>query len=198
MIVAAFDFDGTLTRGDTLFPFLRFVSGYPRFAAKSCMIAPTLCRLAVANIDNHTAKERVLRRFLLGRSRDELADLGRQFADRVLPRMLRREAMDRLRWHQELGHNCILLSASLDIYLEPWARHERFDKLACSVLEMDGAGRATGALKGRNCYGAEKVRRLRELIDEGEISELYAYGDNKGDQDVLAIANHAYHRKFSE
>jgi phosphatidylglycerophosphatase C len=198
MIVAAFDFDGTLTHRDTLFPFLRFVSGTPDYAAKFCMITPTLCRLAVTNIDNQTAKEIVLRRFLSGRLHGELVELGEQFSDRIVPRLLRREAMNRLRWHQERGHYCLLLSASLDIYLEHWAHQQQFDNIACSILDVGRNGLVTGALKGRNCYGAEKVRRLHALIGPDKISELYAYGDNNGDQEVLAIANHAYYRKFSD
>lgn len=197
MIVATFDFDGTLTHRDTLFPFLRFISGLPVFAVKSIRVVPVLCRLAVRNIDNQRAKETVLRRFISGRSRRELVELGIKFSEERISRMLRTEAINRLSWHQRQGHTCILVSASLDVYLEHWSRSLKFDALACSRLDYDDEGRATGALFGRNCHGAEKLRRLHELIDAAKITELYAYGDSSGDRELLAAADHAYFRKFS-
>jgi phosphoserine phosphatase len=35
--------------------------------------------------------------------------------------MLRPEAVGRLHWHQAQGHRTVLLSASPEIYLKPWA-----------------------------------------------------------------------------
>ena len=42
--VAAFDFDGTITRRDTLVPFLRQVRGGPRFTSATAAAAPALAR----------------------------------------------------------------------------------------------------------------------------------------------------------
>ena len=111
--------------------------------------------------------------------------------------MIRIDGLDRLKWHQQQGHICILASASLDVYLEHWSRSQKFDGLVCSKLEYDDEGKATGSLLGRNCHGAEKVRRLHELIDAANITELYAYGDSRGDRELLAAADHSYFRNFS-
>ena len=43
-VVAAFDFDGTLTRRDTLVPFLALVVGWPRVAMALAACAPSLVR----------------------------------------------------------------------------------------------------------------------------------------------------------
>jgi len=197
MIVATFDFDGTLTHRDTLFPFLRFVSGFLVFSNNLVRVVPSLCRYAIGNIDNQEAKETVLRRFISGKSRHELMGLGKEFADKKISGMVRMDGIERLRWHQRQGHICILVSASLDVYLEHWSRSLNFDGLACSRLDYDAKGRATGALRGKNCHGAEKLTRLQELIDDDEVTELYAYGDSRGDRELLAAADHAYFRKFS-
>ncbi len=196
MIVATFDFDGTLTHRDTLLPFLRFVSGFPVFTVNSVRVAPALLRFVVGNIDNQQAKEAVLHRFISSKSRHELMDLGKKFSEEKISRMVRAEGIDRLKWHQQQGHTCILVSASLDVYLEHWSRSLNFDGLACSRLDYDADGRATGALRGRNCHGAEKLRRLRKLVDDAEVTELHAYGDSSGDRELLAAADHAYFRKF--
>ena len=41
-VAAVFDFDGTLTTRDSLFPFLRFYSGWPTFARKVVRLSPLL------------------------------------------------------------------------------------------------------------------------------------------------------------
>ncbi|MGH9000745.1 MAG: haloacid dehalogenase-like hydrolase, partial [Acidimicrobiia bacterium] len=50
-------------------------------------------------------------------------------------------------------------------------------------------GRLTGALLGANCRGAEKVARLREWLGGEELEvDLWAYGDSRGDAELLALA----------
>lgn len=197
IIVAAFDFDGTLTRRDSLFPFLRFVSGFAGFTENLLRVLPDLCRYAIGRLDRQDVKEAVLRRFIAGKSRCDLSEFGRKFSEEKISRMLCKEGMDRLRWHQRQGHRCILVSASLDVYLEHWSYVHRFDGLACSRLDYDSDGRATGELRGANCRGVEKVRRLYDIVDAQTVTELYAYGDSSGDRELLSVADHAYFRKFS-
>jgi phosphatidylglycerophosphatase C len=57
-------------------------------------------------------------------------------------------------------------------------------------------GRVTGRLAGANCYGPEKVRRLLALNPERESYTLFAYGDGRGDRELLAAADHPYYRCF--
>ncbi len=61
--LAIFDFDGTLTRGDTLFPFLRFVAGLPGFVVRVVKLLPILARFALGRVPNDVAKEAVLKAF---------------------------------------------------------------------------------------------------------------------------------------
>ncbi|MDH4057081.1 MAG: HAD-IB family hydrolase [Gammaproteobacteria bacterium] len=198
MIVAAFDFDGTLTYRDSLLPFLRFMSGSVTFTQNLVRLSPVLFRLSVGMQDRHAAKEAFLRRFVTGMPRSNLEEYGRTFAREKIARMLRDEGMKRLKWHQQQKHTCILISASLDTYLEHWTRLHNFDHLVCSKLEYDSNGCATGMLSGSNCRGAEKVRRLYDAVGRESITELYAYGDSSGDKELLAAADHSFLKKFSE
>ena len=58
---------------------------------------------------------------------DMLKKYGQKFAFEILPTLERTDGMNRLCWHKEQGDVCILVSASLDVYLEPWARNAGFD-----------------------------------------------------------------------
>ncbi|WP_156805017.1 HAD family hydrolase [Vreelandella jeotgali] len=183
--MAFFDFDGTLTQGDTLMPFLRFVVGTPAYYAKLALLSPVLGAYLAGLLRNDVAKPMVLKRYLAGYAMAELQALGQRFSNEVLPDMLREHGMAKLRWHQAQGHECVLVSASLDVYLNAWARQAGFSRVVCSSLAADAAGRATGKLAGRNCHGAEKVRRIAPLIAATAPPTTYAYGDTRGDIPML-------------
>ncbi|MDE2255708.1 MAG: HAD-IB family hydrolase [Betaproteobacteria bacterium] len=183
---AAFDFDGTLTRRDTLLPFLRFGFGFPRVALALGLEAPTLIGFAARLVANDHAKRRVLRRVLGGAERAALVDLGERYADAIGPRRLRADMMQRLRQHQHAGHRCVLVTASPAIYTRPWARRMGFAHVIATELEFDATQRATGEFVDGNCWGPEKARRLRALLGPQELR--FAYGDSRGDREMLAMA----------
>ncbi len=121
-VVAAFDFDGTLTRRDTLLPFLRYLLGDAQVVRHALMLSPTLAGYGLGLVSNSIAKERVFVQCLSGMRTDVLQREGERFASYVLPGLLRHETLQRLEWHRQQGHRCVVISASLDIYVRPWAR----------------------------------------------------------------------------
>ena len=195
-IVAAFDFDGTLTRRDTFLPFLLHTLGAAAVARHALVLSPTLAAYTLGLIANGVAKERVLVRCLAGMRLDELRKEAERFAATVVPGLLRHEAMQRLEWHKQQGHRCVVISASLELYVQPWALGRGFNDVIATHLEMREDGRITGKLSGENCFGSEKVRRLEALLGSRDGYTLYAYGDSRGDRELLSSADHAYYRKF--
>jgi phosphatidylglycerophosphatase C len=196
-VVAAFDFDGTLTRRDTLFPFLLYVAGPVKFSCKIVLLLVTLAGYALGLIRNDKAKIKVLTRFLVNMEMASLQQYAQQFAEQKLPSLLRSEAMQRLAWHRQQGHRCVVVSASLEIYLRPWASTAGFDDILGSRLETLADGRTTGNLLGENCFGAEKMRRLETLLGSRDGYTLYAYGDSRGDKELLSAADYPFYKKFT-
>lgn len=191
-VIAAFDFDGTLTYSDTLLPFIFFCHGKKTAAWKLAKLAPRLALDVLQGANRQVMKERLLTAFFKDQPIETLKQQAEAFAAQVLPKHLKPEAMRRLRWHQQQGHRCILVSASVDLYLKPWVQQEGFDDLICSRLELDNRGRVTGKLCGSNCRAAEKVRRLLEVLGPKEKYVLYAYGDSRGDAEMLAFADYPF------
>jgi phosphatidylglycerophosphatase C len=181
--VAAFDFDGTLTRRDTVLPFLASVVGWPRVATALGVHAHRLAR------DRDDAKERVLVRLFSGLPGDELREAGRAYARGI---HVRPEMRDRLAWHRREGHDIVIVSASLDVYLDEIAGSLDVAEVLCTTLEIGADGRCTGKLVGGNCRGPEKAKRLRAHLGDGSDGEivLWAYGDSRGDDEMLAMADH--------
>ena len=195
-VVAAFDFDGTLTRRDTLLPFLLHTFGIVAVVRHALILSPTLAGCGLGKIDNGVAKERVLIRCLGGMRMADLQQHGDRFATYVLPGLLRDEALRRLEWHKLQGHRCVVVSASLELYVRPWAIKAGFDDVIATRLEVREGGKVTGRLSGANCFGIEKLERLANLLGARERYNLYAYGDSRGDKELLAYADFPYYRLF--
>ncbi len=194
-VVAAFDFDGTLTHGDSFLPFLRYMAGNVRYAQSMLLLSPVLLGYALRLVKNHHAKARVLAQFFTGLDVQRTQQLARDFAQYQLPQRMNPAALARLRWHQQQGHRCVIVSASLECYLRPWAASVGVDDVIGSRLGIADSV-YTGELALPNCYGAEKSRRLGELLGAREAYTLYAYGDSAGDRELLAMADVAHYRNM--
>jgi phosphatidylglycerophosphatase C len=185
--VAAFDFDGTLARRDTLVPFLRQVCGNRRVALAVAGAAPR-CRT------RDELKLALLASLFRGWPEARVHHAGRTYAA-GLPAMFRPEMADRLRWHQDQGHAVVIVSASLAAYLQPLADELGLDGVLAVELVAGPDGTLTGAVVGgANTRGSGKVARLRAWLDTqfgaGTEVELWAYGDSAGDEQLLALADH--------
>jgi phosphatidylglycerophosphatase C len=189
-VVAAFDFDGTITKRDTVLPFLVDVAGPARVASALLRDAPELVRVALRRGDRDAVKSKLVARVLGGMSYGDVASRGRAYAQRVVDRWLRPATVARLRWHVAQGHDVVIVSASLDPYLHEVAKKLGVASVLCTTLDVDENGMVTGGLSGGNCRGPEKVARLRAHLD-GAPASLWAYGDSSGDDELLAVADQA-------
>jgi phosphatidylglycerophosphatase C len=201
--VAAFDFDGTLTRGDSLLPFLRLALGWPRLLWTLLVCAPWLAAYALGVMGNQRAKARLLRASLRGRSVAQLERLAAQFTLKGLAEAWRADALATLREHQQAGHLCVIVSASPDIYLRSVARQLGVAHLICTELQVQN-GVLSGEMHTPNCHGEQKAIRLKAWIAGRRTAQaagpnlppvtLYAYGDSGGDAAMLRLANYAFLR----
>lgn len=189
-VVAAFDFDGTLTTRDTLVPFLAYATSRRRLAsAVGRDLAPVLAEARRRGLRD-AGKERLLARLFAGEEHERLVRVGEAYADRLHAR-LRPSMLDRIEWHRSQGHELVIVSASLHYYLDPLGERLGFDEVIAVSLEVDEQGRLTGRLAGPNVRGEEKVVRLRSWMGD-DPDELWAYGDSSGDAHLLAAATHPH------
>jgi len=54
----------------------------------------------------------------------------------------------------------------------------------------------SGQISGKNCYGSEKVRRIKEMVDITGFDEIEVYGDSKGDLELMKIATKRFYKVF--
>ncbi len=192
MDLALFDFDGTITTTDTWTPFMRLAVRPARILAARVLLSPivigyrlglvsaTRCRRVAARVGFHGEEAARMRR------------LGVEYATGALPLQLRPAALERIAWHQSRGDDVVIVSASLDFYLAPWAASRGLDCI-CAALE-ERSGRLTGRYVGGDCTGREKVRRIRARYALDRYDTVYAYGDSGEDREMLELADRKYYR----
>jgi phosphatidylglycerophosphatase C len=193
-VVAAFDFDGTLSDRDNVVPFLRRVAGSAATAQAFAGTATHLARGGRHRWSRDDVKADLVRRLLAGREAAAIETSARGFAADVVARHLRTDAIERADWHRTQGHRLVIVSASFAVYLRPIADRLRFDAVLATELEVGGDGRLTGRLDGANVRGAEKARRLEAWLDatfERGPAFVWAYGDSSGDRELWARADRA-------
>ena len=197
--VAAFDFDGTLTHGGSVFPFLVRLRGVWPVLRAVAGLSPELVR---AGITGGTAadlvKEKLFHRLLGGLPVSEVDRCGVEFAHEHLARRLRADTRRRLEWHQRQGHYTVIVSASPECYVRPAGAELGVDAVVATRLAIGGGGLLTGGYEGKNCRGAEKYARLIvHLRAQGLLSGngaeqpvLWAYGNSRGDLRLLNAADY--------
>lgn len=196
-VVAAFDFDGTLTWRDTLGPFLRRLLGTPGYLWLLFACSPWLIAFVLRLTSNHRAKAKLLQTALAGRPVDEVARCARAYVQHDLPLQWRPWALQRLVEHQKQGHRCVLVSASTSPYMHLVGESLCVDAVLCTEMEVLD-GRYSGKMATPNCHGEEKVRRLQAWLAQRYAEtqpELHAYGDTAGDRPMLRLARQAWYRE---
>jgi phosphatidylglycerophosphatase C len=196
-VVAAFDFDGTLTRHDTLGPFLIHYLRWSGFARALLLSAPWLAAYVLRLMSNHRAKARLLQVSVAGATQDDIAQAAQAFVHHDLPDRWNVWGLRQLVRHQAAGHRCVIVTASPGIYMHAVARSLGVDAVLCTEMECVD-DRYTGRMSTPNCHGEEKVRRLQAWLATefgDEAPALHAYGDTKGDLPMLRLANEAWYRE---
>ena len=107
------------------------------------------------------------------------------------------ELLDRLSLTRSRNAKLVIVTASPEIIVAPFARGLGADMLIGTELSFDARDRVTGAFATPTCRGPEKVRRLQAVFGE-EVRLRAAYGDTSGDTEMLAIAEEPGYRVFQE
>jgi phosphatidylglycerophosphatase C len=189
--IAAFDFDGTLTTGGSVLPFLVAVSDRSTVASAIAALWPPLLHAALSGGSvADLSKEDLFERVLAGVTVDHLNSVSAAFTPDHLARHLRADVQRRFDWHRHRGDRVAIVSASPECYVGEAGVRLGADAVIATRLEVASNGALTGRYDGKNCRGQEKVRRLQEWIGEGRPDQrLWAYGNSRGDLRMLSAAD---------
>lgn len=194
MIYAFFDFDGTITNKDSFIDFLKYSNSFYKFWFYFILLSPVLVLFKLRVISNEKAKQIVLSMFFKGEKVTEFKEKTNSYTTNQLPKIVKQNAIDKILWHKQQNHKVVVVSASLKCWLLPWCEKNNLELIA-TELEVE-QGILTGNLKTKNCFGKEKVRRIKERFVINKNDAIYAYGDSIGDREMLELADHKHFRVF--
>ncbi|MCI6617409.1 MAG: haloacid dehalogenase-like hydrolase [Prevotella sp.] len=200
--VYAFDFDGTLTKRDTLIEFIRYTEGTSGLIRALLRFSPLLLLMKLHVCSNDRVKQKLFAHLYAGMPAELFNDRCRKFAsDR---RELLREGGLLALWDalREPASKVRVVSASVDNWVRPFlAMNEPQAEIDFGVVGTEVEivdGRLTGRFRTPNCYGEEKVRRLRKEFPDRAAYRLVAFGDSRGDRELLQWADQGCWKPFRE
>ena len=195
MRIAFFDFDGTITKADSTARFIRYLVGDSKFFIGIFFLLPFMFLYILNLISNNSIKQILITYFFKGKNINEFKKNAEYFSLNMLEPLIRKKALKEIEWHKENGHDVVIVSASIDLWLRPWCIKNDV-ALISSMLEVND-NLITGKTRNRNCYGLEKVTRIKELYNLSEYSYIYSYGNSRGDYEMLKIANESHYKPFT-
>ncbi len=194
MVLAIFDFDGTITNRDSFRHFLRYVVRKSVYYRGLMALSPVLIAYMLGFVPNYVAKQKVFGYFFGGWTTEDFGALAEKYSSSEISKIVRPEALKRIDWHQRQGHKVVVVSASIKSWLSHWCRTQGIDLVATEVEEENQI--LTGQFRTLNCHGSEKVKRLKDRFDFSKIDYVYAYGNSGGDKEILEMADEKYYRYF--
>lgn len=217
--IFVFDFDGTLTHADTLLAFIRFACGPVRMCMGFALYAPLLVLMKLKLYPNYKAKQKVFAHFFRGMTLTRFDALCTAFAQQG-EHLLRPAARSFINTVRSEAYAMAIVSASIDNWVRPFAEmylqsdnaqnnfkdnsqnNSQNHKPSSPIIvlgtkvEVDAAGCLTGRFATPNCYGPEKVRRIEAVWPHREQYDVSAFGDSRGDKEMLAYADQGYFKPF--
>lgn len=187
MTVAAFDFDGTISKHDAVVSFSLLLLGRPRLALTFALNAHHGAAALRDRNKRDVFKAALARAAFKDRSVEEVEGIALQFADQHMS-TLRESMLERIEWHRDKGHRIVLASASFEQYLQPIAIQLKIDHVIGTRLEIrDGV--YTGELDGPNMRSRAKANAVRSFAGD---EELWAYGNSSDDYPMFEVAQHPF------
>lgn len=195
MNIAFFDFDGTITKKDSTAKFIRYFVGDIAFIKGIIILLPFIIAYKIKILSNNQIKKKLITYFFKDIDIKYFIAKARDFSLNMLDPIIRKKALDRIIWHKNNGDELVIVSASINLWLLPWCKRNDITLIATELEVVNN--KITGNLISNNCYGPEKVKRILESYDLSNYTCIYAYGNSRGDYEMLKIATQKFYKPFT-
>ena len=202
MAFVIFDLDRTITRFGTYTPFLgRYAS---RHQPLRLLTLPAVL-LGMAAYKARLIRRGQLKSFMLyclagPVHKEDFLQHCRNFAQWMIENHCYAAALDCIRRHQQRGDTLLLATASYDFYADAFADLLGIDHVIATQAQWQN-DKLQPSIKGENCYGIEKYRRVLAYISqmsrtssthETQPQDVFFYTDHHTDIPLLRDCHKAY------
>ncbi|MGN7865835.1 HAD family hydrolase [Chryseobacterium sp.] len=188
-----FDFDGTLTYKDTMFMYLKFYDS-TKYRIQFLKHVPLFILLKLKLAETEKVKKSFIGSILKGQSQEKIEQKSKQFFELHYPKIVRENALDFIQNIDRNNTQSLLVTASLDIWVKPFADELKMHLVSTRAEFKNGV--FTGNFIGKNCNGKEKLVRIKAEINDSKYDKIIAFGDTSGDRPMLKWANEGHYQFF--
>ncbi len=194
--VYIFDFDGTITTKDTFALFLKYYAGYARWTLNIIRLLPVFMGYLAKLVSRDNVKARVIKQFFKGEAESHINSRAESFARDVIPGLIRPKALAVLKQRLKTAPDTLYIcSASIGPYLRHWGATHGITQIMATELEMRHET-CTGNILGWNIWGPGKTKRINAEFTGQQVHIKEAYGDSRGDLEMLNAAEVSFWRPF--
>lgn len=188
-----FDFDGTITYKDTMFMYLKFYDS-TKYRIQFLRHVPLFILLKLKLAETEKVKKSFIGSILRGQTQEKIEQKSKQFFEQHYPKIVRENALDFIKNIDRNNTQSLLVTASLDIWVKPFAEELKMELVSTRAEFKNGV--FTGNFVGKNCNGNEKLVRIKEEINDSKYDKIIAFGDTSGDRPMLKWANEGHYQFF--
>jgi phosphatidylglycerophosphatase C len=191
--IALFDLDGTVTRRDTLMPYLLgFCLRAPVRLLRLLIALPgALLHYAFKGRERGELKQTLITAALAGTTRAEIARWNDKFVPHLVRTGMYAQGLKQVAGHRARGDYLVLMSASPDLYVPAIARALGFNETICTAVRWDGMV-LNGELLTPNRRGEEKLQCVLGLRKRHADVPITAYANSASDLPHLGACEHPY------
>ena len=198
--IVAFDFDGTLIKGDSTFLFILCLRGILGLFCDFVILIPKLLKITFFSFDKKEIKQLIIQKALESTTYSKKKEILLEKLPKILKKRLRPEAIKRLNWHKKKGHTCFIVSASPEPIISSISKELGVEIIStrCNKI-LEESSEHKFKLTSPNCHGLEKVKRLEKRLGYIPLpKDLEVYGDSRGDKELLEASNFPHFQSFKK
>ncbi|MHA1544334.1 MAG: HAD family hydrolase [Alphaproteobacteria bacterium] len=188
--IAIFDLDRTLTRGGSFSPFL--ISIAREEPDKRLYIFAVMFQMLLYLLKRRTRKtlkEYMLGAFMTGMSRNQTNKYSKAFLKRLEDKgKFFESGLEAIKAHRKKGDLVVVATASMDFYVEDIAKKLGADHFIATTSVWQ-RGIIVPIIKGENCYGAEKAKRVQAYLAGQKTGKVWFYSDHHTDEPTFALVD---------
>jgi HAD superfamily hydrolase (TIGR01490 family) len=187
--LALFDFDGTLCTKDSFTGFIFYALSKRHIVKQGIKILPWIQAYYLNAYPAHAMRSKLFRAMFSNANAPELQQSAQEYAASLM-NQLNHSLLKQLKQHQALGDDVVLVSASVDVYLKPVCELLNIDLICTHTEQVNEV--YTGQYTTPDCSSEQKRQRILEKYHLDDYAVIYAYGNSREDDEMLAMANHTF------
>ncbi|EPF77388.1 HAD-IB family hydrolase [Acinetobacter rudis] len=184
--LALFDFDGTLYSGDSFTRFIFYTCSKRHILKNGLKILPWIQAYYLKLYPARSMRPKLFSAIFSQTNLDELQPIIQDYAKQLITG-LNPELYQQLLQHQQQGDDVVLVSASVDIYLEAVCQLLEIDLICTQTEKIDRI--LTGKYITPDCSEIQKSLRIQQHYQLKDYQYIYAYGNSNEDMDMLKLAD---------